>query len=747
MKIRQSKSLHAFLGLICVLLVTACPGLAQEKLDFMAGNPVQLRNASVHPKSWYPAHLSGITDTLELPLEDDFSTDLFADYYFFSCPPALRQGHLFRNRLINGQASAGSITYSRTRTTTTDSTQTPPLITLNDSLELSFFNYSSSYPGSPLLPDSVYFVYTPYDILIRSNGISDTITVDIPITDSLITDSLYTIRLNHKNFIWLDRYPGVYRNIHFPISPPSLGVATFDGTAWNGLPYNNFLTPNAQGSADTLTSKPINLNYNPVSGVYLSFYYQAKGRGNAPEFIDSLFLEFRSPVKRWTRVWGKTGFDPGNDTAFKKVTLHITDTSWLKTGFQFRFRNYATLVGNCDHWHIDYVRIVSLPADTLINDIGFAQTNGNLLYPYSAVPFNQFSTAYMSPLTSEVNRITNLSSSDANLNYRFRITDFAGQVQQTGFNVDNVVFYPSSTNNCESCTRVINPFNGLGYTFPPMSECTEYRIKQWIEPLAISSIRGNDTLDRIQTFGDYFSFDDGSAELAYGMENSPLSEVLYRIDILSATTLQGLYVHFSPFSNDARQQEFSIVLRGHDAQSDLPGDSIYEEGGKIPLYSSTENGFTRYLLNSQVSLSPGIYYVGIRNFGSASLNIGFDVANNRQDHVFIKMFGGSWYNSQFAGSPLMRPITAFCANGLPSAVTQPGTTEIASVYPNPSQGFVYLPAGYCSIYNMQGKLLLRLTSSGNEPTDLQELESGLYLIHIQTSEGKTNTQKLMLQKP
>jgi hypothetical protein len=95
----------------------------------------------------------------------------------------------------------------------------------------------------------------------------------------------------------------------------------------------------------------------------------------------------------------------------------------------------------------------------------------------------------------------------------------------------------------------------------------------------------------------------------------------------------------------------------------------------------------------------------------------------------------------------MRPITAFCANGLPSAVTQPGTTEIASVYPNPSQGFVYLPTGYCSIYNMQGKLLLRLTSTGNEPTDLQELESGLYLIHIQTSEGKTNTQKLMLQKP
>ncbi len=48
---------------------------------------------------------------------------------------------------------------------------------------------------------------------------------------------------------------------------------------------------------------------------------------------------------------------------------------------------------------------------------------------------------------------------------------------------------------------------------------------------------------------------------------------------------------------------------------------------------------------------------------------------------------------------------------------------------------------------MQGKLVLSLHSTGKEPIDLQGLENGLYLIRIQTREGQTNTQKLMLQKP
>jgi hypothetical protein len=719
---------------------------AQEKLDFMRGNPQQRELNRGVPKSWYPQHVSGITDTLELPLEDDFSTDKFADYYYYSCPSSGRQGHVFYNRLINGSPASGNVTYSHIRTFTTDSTLSPVGLTANDSLFLSFFNISSFYPGSPLQPDSSSWVYYPYNRIIGSTGLLDSSQTESFIIDSLIADSLYTVKLNHKDFIWLDRKVSVYRNQSFAISPPSLGVLTFDGTAWNGMPYNNFGNPNTQGSADTLTSKPINLNYNPVNGVYFSFFYQPKGLGNAPEFADSLLLEFRSPVKRWTRVWGKTGYNPGSDTSFVKVTLHITDTSWLKTGFQFRFRNYATLAGNCDHWHLDYVRIVPNASDTLINDIGFCRQPGNLLYPYTAVPYNQFLSGYMSSLSGQINQIRNLSSNDANLNYRFRITDFSGANTQSSFNVDNVVFYPSSVNSCESCARVLNPYNGLGYSFPAMNSCTEYRIKQWIEPLSLASNRGNDTIDVLQRFADYYSYDDGTPELAYGIENNPLTEVLYRIDLTNAATLQGLYLNFTPFTNDARQQEFSIVVKSNDAANNAPGDSVYEETGKIPLYTDRPDGFTQYLLSNPPALSAGTYYVGIRNFGNASLNIGFDANNNRQDALFIRFPGGSWYNTQFAGSLLMRPITASCPDGLPSSVGSFAAIPSASlVFPNPAHQEVVLPAGSVKVFHLSGTLLFEGRSDGSRPTDTSAWPEGAYIVKTLSSEGSMFVNKLLIQ--
>jgi hypothetical protein len=40
---------------------------------------------------------------------------------------------------------------------------------------------------------------------------------------------------------------------------------------------------------------------------------------------------------------------------FSRYFLPISAAEFLMDGFRFRFRNYATLSGNADHWHVDYV--------------------------------------------------------------------------------------------------------------------------------------------------------------------------------------------------------------------------------------------------------------------------------------------------------------------------------------------------------------------------------------------------------
>ena len=190
---------------------------------------------------------------------------------------------------------------------------------------------------------------------------------------------------------WMDFY--AYVNLDMPVAPPSFGVATFDGLNQYGRAYN-IVNSNSHGVADYLTSAPIDLNYLPSDSVHLSFYYQATGLGNRPEEEDSLVLEFNSPVDtlNWIHVWSTPG--GLNDTVFRAVHVPIVDTIFLKRGFQFRFKNYATLSGNLDHWHVDYILLDEGRSrnDTAIDDICISDRPGSILKDYYTVPWTHFSS-------------------------------------------------------------------------------------------------------------------------------------------------------------------------------------------------------------------------------------------------------------------------------------------------------------------------------------------------------------------
>ena len=102
---------------------------------------------------------------------------------------------------------------------------------------------------------------------------------------------------------WSDN--NVMVNDGFPLCPPNRNSVTFDVLDANGRVYD-YAISNAF-VAEYLTSVRIRLDsimepepraLTPADSIYLSFYYQPQGNGNAPEAHDSLVLQFGTTTER-----------------------------------------------------------------------------------------------------------------------------------------------------------------------------------------------------------------------------------------------------------------------------------------------------------------------------------------------------------------------------------------------------------------------------------------------------------------
>ena len=211
--------------------------------------------------------------------------------------------------------------------------------------------------------------------------------LNIPFADDFSTYNTYP-----DPALWSNQ--NVLVNSTYAINPPTKGVATFDGLNQNRVRYDT-VKVKVKVFGDTLTSNPIYLAYPLGSKIYLSFFYQPQGGGNALVPGDSLMLEFYNAGKPdsagWTKVWTIPGIAL---QPFKEVILPVNDTAFLKNGFRFRFRNKA-IFGKADTvnltkvglWHIDNVR---LDKNRTAND--------SLVFVYNKLPFlDDFSSTTVYP--------------------------------------------------------------------------------------------------------------------------------------------------------------------------------------------------------------------------------------------------------------------------------------------------------------------------------------------------------------
>ncbi len=534
---------------------------------------------------------------------------------------------------------------------------------------------------------------------------------------------------------WLDR--DVFINRTYPYSPPTIGVATFDGLNEKGYPYNFIADQNSSGPADTLTSKLIDLAYPASDSIYLSFYYQPQGRGNSPAAKDSLILEFKSPSgTTWDHIWSKTGSAiVYKDTlSWKLIMVSITNPAYLQKGFQFRFRNYATLSGNLDHWHIDYVYLkTKRTINDNFSDIAYVYDHPSLIKTYQVMPWRQYVTAFAKDSVITIFRNNYVNAKNTSTAYV--IKDEPGN---PFYNVAEYALFPN-----------VDPFSVIGYQriamkaispFPLMTKPTSYFVQAYIKsPPDIKT--ANDTLRYEQKFGNYFAYDDGTAESAFGI-TKPDGQLAVKFELNVADTLRYVDIYFNPILTDAALYTFNLKV-WNDEGLGRPGTEIFSGRTLIPRYTKTGiNGIIRYGLDAPMILPKGIFYVGFTQTSNKPLNVGLDLNTNNQYNIFYNT-GGGWNTMPYPGSAIIHPV--FGSDSTVISISELDAQKNAvEIYPNPASNelnvraldFINHQFSY-SIIDVYGREVENKTLITPATIDISALSKGIYFIRM--AGNKTNS--------
>lgn len=544
--------------------------------------------------------------------------------------------------------------------------------------------------------------------------------------------------------LWIDNK--VFINRDYPKAPITLGVATFDGLDETGYPYDFTAGSATSAVADYLTSKPINLNYPATDSIYFSFYCQPQGRGNAPQSVDSIVLQFKHSVLGWRNVWAKKGSTLAtNDSTWDFVMISITDTAYLKENFQFRFFNRATISGNTDHWSIDYIYLnrTRNKNDTTFEDVSFVYNTPSLLNTYSAMPWKQYDTTDMKNIYATTIRNNHTTTKNGSFIYKI-YDDLGAQVNST---------YSGGSNN-------IDPFSIIGYlnyapfTTPPinyniplLSNAERFTIESILNS-SPDNERGNDTVRHVQDVTNYFSYDDGTAESSLGL-STLYGQLAQQFTLKVADSMQYVDIYFNPFLTNASVYSFNIQVWGN--AGGVPGTAVYTgANAENPSYGMViHNQFIRYKLDAPLYLSPGVFYVGFTQNTNQFLNVGFDKNFNSQSKLFYNT-SGTWNNSPFIGSLMLHPVFGSYSEFTGIADSQEKQKNDLLVYPNPANDRLYISHKSeiqkinFSIIDLLGKTLLS-SSLDADYIDISMLESGVYFIQL-NKENKISTTKFIKVK-
>ncbi|PCH91151.1 MAG: hypothetical protein COB85_09495 [Bacteroidetes bacterium] len=709
-----------------------------------------------------------ILDTLQLPFIDDFSSNWTKGYdianYTLIKSDSLAFSFTIDGFVVDSLVCSLDTTFSYLLDTTDTSISKTPLATFQK------INYNDPY--NPFVASDTSYCWVPYYVY-------DTIGMSTPDTcfvnlctydkDTLYIDTIYLVNNTFDVYdadtvgagislsLWIDDL--AFINNTYPIDPVTIGVATMDGLDARGAPHNNFSDPNGYGVADYLTSKPIDLTGTASDSIFLSFYYQPEGIGNKPQLEDSLVLEFYAPDKRaWYHIWSLAGTSQQN---FKQVMIHITGSNYLKKGFQFRFKNYATLSGNFDHWHIDYVTLNNARGinDTVvINDVSFVYNMPSLVKNYQSIPWKHFLKDTINQLKTSFEILaTNTDTANKISAHLFLINDLFDSVLLDPIVAGTV---PVKYSGEFGFTTVPVALNYKCYS--PSNSCFSPNADSVVLELVNVLTTGgdaylsNDTLKNYQRFYNYYAYDDGSAEAAYSLVGNG-SQVAYRFNTIITDTIRAIDIFFAQTKEDVSSENFYLTIWS----GIFPEVILYQQAFVTPKYEDSLNEFHTYVLDEIVVLT-GTYFIGFQQVNDVDINIGFDKNTVANTNLYYNT-SGTWLQSVIPGAVMMRPLFGDTVI-IPVGITEDemnysGDRDVEYlVYPNPGKNIIYFErqgGGQSSNFNknpeiriidLYGRTVMKIPP-GEKSVDISDLSEGFYFFEfLNTRSGKSTVKKILITR-
>ncbi|MBP7476979.1 MAG: T9SS type A sorting domain-containing protein [Chitinophagales bacterium] len=677
-----------------------------------------------------------ITDTLPLPFIDEFSSYTLKPYKFtYSSPDS--------SALVAGQCVENSGVPTSLVPFNFDTTYFYKYNLVSKSID--------SIPKNPILVrfyDSLthcfdtarlYYLYPQAFRIVATDPLTGKTIDSTPILHDTL---LRCASVNYFHFDtfskWVDNF--AYVNNTFPIDPPTIGVATLDGLNEFGLPYNKSAIT-AYGIADYLTSKPIKLKgYNYNDSVFISFFYEAKGLGDGPNETDSLILELLDDKGNWNKLWHRTGYVTEGiipDT-FAQIILRIPnkvssiDPQYFYNGFQFRFKNYASLTGNNDHWHIDYVRLDKNRGllDTSMDDVAFVYPVPFLLKDYTQKPADHFDPTKDLIDTIEIQNRDNDKTTFAN-KYSVSVN-----VSNSAVPLFSVSDKPYGTSRLKLLGENPKKFNIPTLT----SDSIVIRTRFWMG--AIDDLCDkNDTTEGFQVFHNLLAYDDGSAEKAYGIQGNGLKKFAYQFDLAKKDTLAGLMIHYTNIDENVQDLVFNITIWSSIEVGTANEKVIAELVNVKPKYFEPYNKFAVYVLDTPLILT-GKVYIGWLQTDLRNLQIGYDRNSARGRSKMFVFNNGTWKASTVPldGSPMIRAIID--GNYKLASSIKPLDIEDYQirVYPNPVQDILHISSATgetktVELIDVLGTSHINTTMNNQAEIDCQNLQRGLYILNVK-KEGK-----------
>ncbi len=574
---------------------------------------------------------------------------------------------------------------------------------------------------------------------------ANAVLLELPFFDDFSNNSLIA-----DTGKWSNAYAFVNNNFCF--QPVTNGVATLDALDEVGSIYSHMVIASSTFVTDSLTSNPINLAYPASDSIYLSFLYQPGGLCDLPEEEDSLMLDFwASDSGQWINVWRI----PGSELhPFKHVMIPVTENHFLTSGFRFMFRNRASLPrnnetpdkrSNVDYWHVDYVRMDRnrSAADTILKDVAFNTPLTSIFKELSAVPWSHFESAYNTTLAPFVSaQYRNNDSITRNVTRSLTIMEpLYGESEPIG----------------TPTAQDIPAFEEIQVDFPfpydldfNRGDSALIRFKAALRT-DVFDPKVNDTVIHDQLFRDYYAYDDGTAEVGYGLRGDGTENgmVAIRHNSYQADKLGGVYIYFNQVYDSLNMKDYTFNLMVWNDSDGSPGTVIWDDETIYrPRYTPTYTGFVKYEFTEPVPVN-GPFHVGWRQYKPYTLNMGLDKNSDPESPVmFYNM--GTWISSEAPGMVLFRPYLYEPSTG----INQPLASDLKALklYPNPAseQIWIEVPSGLegqeipVYIFDTSGRQLHQSKLRTNN-LDVSGYAPGLYYIRA-IIEGEAYYSKLLINR-